>query len=323
MPPISVWPQIERSGSNEIVATLREGPNASTAQEEIGTTAQLYFYGWEPSVIGANGRPAPTEGTATGDATNQGAGGVTAGLLEYQAILRAAKRPPLIRPSDTTLTPGCTPAQIRGCAYGSWYLLGSQEQVLRGPGNTKQALYTDGYVPPGGATWKAVHVNPGTVLVQSRPVESATGEIVNASPNSWYVINDNPVLSGADLIPQQSSEAAGGQGLPTIEFSFTRHGMSVYEQMTREAARRGKEAQLPGISREAAEQHFAVVLDDQLIAAPSVNYAKYPDGISAASGSAIAGGLTAPSAENLANELRSGALPVRLTLISSSHLPAG
>ena len=99
--------------------------------------------------------------------------------------------------------------------------------------------------------------------------------------------------------------------------------MSVHEQMTREAARRGKEAQLPGVSREAAEQHFAVVLDGQLIAAPSVNYAKYPDGISATSGSAIAGGLTAPSAENLANELRSGALPVRLTLISSSHLPAG
>ena len=210
---LGVASQIERSGSNEIVAPPREGPNASTAQEEIGTTAQLYFYDWEPNVIGANGRPAPTEGIATGDATNQGAGGVTAGLLEYQAILRAAKRPPLIRPSDTTLTPGCTPAQIHGCAYGSWYLLGSQEQVLQGPENTKQALYTDGYLPPAGATWEAVHVNPGTVLVQSRPVESATGKIVNASPNSWYVINDNPVLSGADIVdPQQSSEPAGGRG---------------------------------------------------------------------------------------------------------------
>jgi hypothetical protein len=56
------------------------------------------------------------------------------------------------------------------------YLLGSQEQVLQGSENTKQALYADGSVPPAGATWKAVHVNPGTVLVQSRLVENATGD---------------------------------------------------------------------------------------------------------------------------------------------------
>ena len=38
-------------------------------------------------------------------------------------------------------------------------------------------------------------MNPGTVLVQARPVESAAGKVTQPSPNSWYVLNDDPVLT--------------------------------------------------------------------------------------------------------------------------------
>jgi SecD/SecF fusion protein len=319
-------PEIQRSGPDEIDVALPAVSNATRAQDEVGKTAQLYFYDWESNVIGPNGKPAPTEGTVTGDATTTGAGGVAAGLLEYQAVLRAAKRPPVLRKTDTTWSPGCTPKQVEGCIYGSWYLLDTKhEKVLRGPEETEHNLYTDLKKTPAGAKLKAVRVNPGTVLVQAHPVEDEkTGKVTNPSPNSWYVLNDDPVLEGKDITnPTQSyDEGGGGNGQPNVTFGFTSHGKSTFERVTKEIAHRGQEAQLPGISHEAALQHFAVVLDGQLITVPSIDFSKYPEGIDASTGSEISGGFTITSAQNLANELQSGALPVKLVLISRSQVSA-
>jgi SecD/SecF fusion protein len=245
-------PEIQRSGADEIDVALPDVSNASRAQDEVGKTAQLYFYDWEPNVIGPNGKPAPTEGSITGDTTSGGAGGVTSGLLEYQAVLRAAKRPPILRNTNTTWTPGCTPAQAGGCIYGSWYLLDTaHENVLCAggkpicsPAETEQNLYADGYKPPAGAKVKAVRVNPGTVVVQARPVETAAGKITNESPNSWYVLNDEPVLTGADITnPQQGNDETTGQ--PNVNFGFTSRGKGIFERITKKIAHRGQEAQLP------------------------------------------------------------------------------
>src|SRR5271168_3047379 len=300
-------PEIQRTGASEIDVALPDVSNVRRAEEEVGKTAQLFFYDWEPNVIGPDGKPSPTEATATG---GPNAGASQFGLVEYQAVQRAAKREPILSKNDTTWTPGCTPAQVGGCIYGTWYLLDTKhEKVLRGPEETEQNLYADGYKAPAGAVTKAVRVNPGTVLVQSRPVETTAGKVTQSSPNSWYVLNDDPVLTGTDVKnPTQSfEEGGGGSGAPDVTFGFTSHGQSVFQQVTKEIAHRGQEAQLPGINKEAAQQHFAVVLDGQLVTAPSIDYTKYPEGIDASNGSQISGGFTITSAQNLANELQSGA----------------
>ncbi len=320
-------PEIQRSGATEIDVALPNVTNAKRAEQEVGTTAQLFFYDWEPNVIGPAGNPAGTsEPAATGDATREGAGGAVAGLPEYQAVLRAAKRPAILRKNDTTLAPGCTPQQIGGCIYGTWYLLDTKhETVLRGPEETERNLYADNYKPPAGAKPRAVRVNPGTLLVQARPVESTRGKVTQKSPNSWYVLNDDPALRGSDVKnPQQGfEEGAGGTGAPDVTFGFTSHGQSVFQRVTKEIAHRGQEAQLPGSGgKEAALQHFAVVLDGQLITTPSIDYTKYPEGIDTSTGSEISGGFTITSAQELAAELQSGALPIKLELISNSQVSA-
>jgi len=318
-------PEIQRTGSSEIDVALPDVSNARRAEQEVGKTAQLFFYDWEPNVIGADGKPAPQETTATG---GENAGAAQYGLVEYQAVLRAAKRPPIIRKNDTTWTPGCTAQQKGGCIYGTWYLLDkTKETVLRGPEETEQNLYADNYKAPPGNKVEAVRVNPGTVLVQARAQENAKGKVTQASPNSWYVLEDNPVLTGSDVKnPQQSfDEGGGGTGAPDVTFGFTSHGQSVFQQVTKEIAIRGREAQGLGglgVGKEAAEQHFAVVLDGQLITTPSIDYTKYPEGIDTTTGSEITGGFTITSAQNLANELQSGALPIRLELISNSQVSA-
>jgi SecD/SecF fusion protein len=322
-------PEIQRSGANEITVALPSVSNASRAQDQVGKTAQLLFYDWEPNVIGAEGKPAPSEVTATGGAN---AGAPQFGLVEYQAVQRAAKRPPILRPNATTWQTGCTPAQINGCIYGSWYLLDTKhEKVLcKGeaktcqPAETEANLTAEGYKPPPDAVAKAVRVNPGTVLVQARPQENKNGKVIQAAPNSFFVLNDDPVLRGSDIThPQQSfDEGAGGTGAPNVTFGFTSHGQSIFQQVTKKIAQRGQEAQLPGVPKEAAQQHFAVALDGQLITTPSIDYTKYPEGIDATNGSQISGGFTITSAQNLADELQSGALPIKLVLISRSQVSA-
>jgi SecD/SecF fusion protein len=322
-------PEIQRTGSDEIDVALPNVSNAGRAQAQVGKTALLYFYDWEPNVIGPDGKPAPSEATVTGGAN---AASSVSGLLQYEAVQRAAKRPTILRKNDTTLEPGCTPEQKEGCIYGSWYLLDTKHKKMLcstvtaanptcAPEETEQDLYADNYKPPKGATPKAVRVNPGTIVVQARPVEGANGKVTQASPNSWYVLNDDPVLSGSDIKnPAEGSESESGT--PDVNFGFTSHGKSVFQRVTKEIAQRGQEAQLPGVSKEAAQQHFAVVLDNQVITAPSIDYTKYPEGIDASQGSQISGGFTLTSAENLADELQSGALPIKLDLISQSQVSA-
>jgi SecD/SecF fusion protein len=325
--------EIQSSSNDEIIVGLPSVSNSKRAEQQVGKTALLVFYDWEPNVIGPAGKSAgPTEFAATGGPR---AGESVFGVPEYQAVLRAAKREPELRSNDTTWTSGCTPAasealakaggsKTEGCIYGSWYLLDkTHEKVLRGPEESKENVLTDIAIPPGAKT-EAVRVNPGTILVQSRPVEGTAGKIVQQYPNSYFVLKDNPVLLGGDVKnPQQGfDEGGGGNGQPNVSFGFSAHGKKVFEHVTKQIAERGNLAQGPGISKEAAQQHFAVVLEGQLITVPSIDYTKYPEGIDASNGSQISGGFTITSARDLATLLQSGALPLKLEAISSSQVSA-
>jgi SecD/SecF fusion protein len=321
-------PEIQTTGSNEIDVALPAVSNVQRAQEQVGKVAQLHFYDWEPNVIGPAGTPEPTNRGVTG---GREPAGVATGLSEYNAILLAAKRPAIIRRNDTTWAPGCTPAQVNSCIYGAWYLVDSKREAVVcpdgkpvcGPADTRAQLYTSGYKPLPGAKLKAVHVNPGTVLAEARPEEFGS-KVVKAEPNAYYVLNDNPVLGGDEITnPAQGFQTEnGGSGLPDVTFDFTSHGRKVFEEVTKTIAERGQAAQLPGITKPNAVQHFAIVLDEQVITAPSIDYTAYPTGIDASTGSQITGGFTLTSAQNLASELQSGALPIKLELIAKSRVSA-
>ena len=119
-------PEIQRSGEDEIDVALPDVTNATQAEGEVGKTAQLLLLRLGAERDRPDGQPAPTEATVTGDATSTGRRRGDGGLPEYQAVLRAAKRPPILRRTDTTWARGCTPQQVNGCIYGSWYLLDTE-----------------------------------------------------------------------------------------------------------------------------------------------------------------------------------------------------
>jgi SecD/SecF fusion protein len=314
-------PEIQRTGKSEINVALPDVTNAARAQQQVGKTAQLFFYDWEPNVIGPSGQPPQgIEPTVTGGPNPAQA---ETGIPEYEAVLRALKRPAIIRKNDTTYGEGCTPKQVNGCIYGQWYLLDTtHKKVLKGPEDTEQFLYADNYKAPPGVKTKAVRVYPGTVLAQAQPIVGKQGKVTQPSPESWYVLNDNPVLNGQEIKNPRQGFDNGGSGAPNVTFEFDKKGVSTFKRVTREVAERGQQAQLPGVSKQGAEQHFAAVLDNQIITAPFIDYTANPEGIDPTTGSQISGGFTLTSAQNLADELQSGALPIKLELISQSQVSA-
>src|SRR4051795_13525970 len=59
-------PEIQRSGSDQIDVSLPDVKNADEAAQQVGTTAQMYFYDWETNVLDAKCKPAPQDPNVTG-----------------------------------------------------------------------------------------------------------------------------------------------------------------------------------------------------------------------------------------------------------------
>ena len=325
-------PEIHLSGEKEIAVALPEAGDPRKAEREVGRTAQLHFYDWEPNVIGPDGQPAPSEANVTG---GREAASSTFGLTQYQAVLRGAET-------------GADPAQLRHDLDAGLHRRADQRlrvrqlvpdrheerkdalprreaaRLLRARGNRKSPLLAAPRSRPERSR-RPCGVNPGTVILQARPTESAAGKVLIKEPNSFYVLNDRPGPVGQrhHAPPAGLRRRRGGQRPAERQLRLHRRtARASFENVTKNIAHRGQEAQLPGVTKEAAQQHFAVALDGQIITAPSIDYTRYPEGIDSSQGSEISGGFTITSAQELAEELQSGALPIRLSLISRSQVSA-
>ena len=98
-------------------------------------------------------------------------------------------------------------------------------------------------------------------------------------------------------------QRGGGTGAPNVRFDFTGRGASTWETFTKKLAQRGQEQAL-GTCRDASNQHFAIVLDDELISAPQIPSAETPNGLPSGGGSEISGGFTIETAQRLASLLK-------------------
>src|SRR6185436_18580387 len=90
-------PEIQRTGEDQIDVSLPDVSKADQAASQVGKTAQMYFYDWEPNVLGPGCRPADQTNLTQADATNitggTSAGSSIAALTHYDAVMRAANCP--------------------------------------------------------------------------------------------------------------------------------------------------------------------------------------------------------------------------------------
>src|ERR1700729_65263 len=88
---------ISTLGGDEITVRLAPNKNIARIEQEIGTTAQLYFYDWEANVLLPNGKTAASQllqQDQTALALSEGAGEPGAGSTTlYPAVQLASKQP--------------------------------------------------------------------------------------------------------------------------------------------------------------------------------------------------------------------------------------
>jgi preprotein translocase subunit SecD len=107
-----------------------------------------------------------------------------------------------------------------------------------------------------------------------------------------YVLAETPVVQGDDLVDSQPGFDSQTNA-PIISFRFNQSGARKFGNF----------------SKDHVGEPFAIVLDDTVISAPVIREA-----ILGGSGQ-ISGNFTVESANNLAIQLRSGALPAKLTIV--------
>ena len=304
-------PEIQRAGSNQISVGLPAVDNIERAKNQVGTPAQLFFYDWEANVLTPDGRfvaPLLTSQDPDAMGISQFGGSSTRGQTLYDAVKLASRQ----RASTDPRT-----GSRSGSAY---YLFDRDHRYLAGPEKSERDLIAAlpnraTALPPGS---EVLTVPQGWVVLQSTTTDS--GERVETSDPAarFYVLRDDVALSGSDIKDPQQGFNQSQQ--PDVEFRFTNRGKEAFQNVTRAISQRGQDLALPGAQNTA--QHFAVALDGKLISVASIDPNRLPDGIDGENGAIIEGGFTIQSAQDLADLLKLGALPIGLELISQSQVSA-
>ena len=331
-------PEIQTSGGNQISVGLPNVHDTARAEQQVGSTARLEFYDWEANALLPDGKTvagelpaqAPT-GTGAAIAISQGGGSPGGGSMPlYQAVQLASKQKPVSESSGVQLArkgpqyymfgkPGSLACTIAGKFYGYTPVPG-QRCLLSGPDTTLQDLYTG---LPSGITkseGQVLTVPQGTVVLQAVPSKFSNAPKIYDPTTQFFVLRDNVGLFGNDITnPQQATDPSGN---PDVQFGFTSKGKNEFQSVTAAIARRGALLPPSPSAPQGFNQHFAVALDQQLVTVPSIDFKQYPQGIPGDTGADITGGFTVQSAQDLANQLRLGALPINLRLISKSQVSA-
>src|SRR3954449_11874150 len=349
--------EVQQQGRDTVVVGLPGVKNAARAEQQVGTTAQLQFYDWEPNVIGADGKELG-ENAVDYSAANT----PIPGLID--AVKRAAKAKPLAEANDVPAAgpddkelkaAGIDPSNTKAVRQfydkkndtsgKKYYLFGKNDQLLAGPETSCKDLlsdFTDKAPPnptpnPTKATGpcaaeldalgtsgpragsKIYTVPQGIVLIGAEHPANLKNTKINSG---YYVMEDDSELTGSDIKdPKQNFDPQTNE--PIVTFNFSKKGRQAFSRVTKRVAQRGSSTILPaGVSRQNAFQHFAITLDDQIVSRAFIDFIENPEGIDGRTGAQINGIGTIQETQDLAQNLRIGALPIKLKLISKTQVSA-
>jgi SecD/SecF fusion protein len=338
-------PEIQRAGANQISIGLPNVKNADRAIEQVGTTAQLQFYDWEPNVLGSRGPDNPFSGSKA----------------LFDAVTLAQKSKPRAEATDL---PVDNPDKLtkqqadrrNDTSRAKFYLFGPDKKLIEGPDASCKELLADFEnvrgpprgskdIPKGSKCADALAKIPiGTSRGSQRDAKNNTGPPANsqvlevpqgivvieaeraknqpANVQRYFVLEDDSELSGSDIKnPEQNVDQQTREPIVTME--FTKGGRKAFARATKREAQRGSEIILPpGTSKDAALQRFAITLDNKIVSLATIDFRENPEGIDGRTGAQINGIGSIKDTQDLAESLRIGALPIDLKLISQTQVSA-
>jgi preprotein translocase subunit SecD len=190
------------------------------------------------------------------------------------------------------------------------------EAVLTGPSATRGLVRAPVAKPSlVGLLGKRLAIPPNTVVVSCRV---ADGTCLSTRPltgtKAFYLFKNTPAMTGRDLSPFGTRAAIDPQtNQPVVVVRFTPRGKRVFQEITRREAQRGALICAGRLDLEAVQscaQHFAIVLDHEIVSLPYIDFVRNPDGIPGDNGAQIELDLLR-EAKRVAVAIQTGALPVR------------
>jgi SecD/SecF fusion protein len=307
-------PEIRTQGEDQIAVELPGVENADQARQVIGQTAQLELYDLQPALTGPSVSPAQA----------------------FQPI-------PKTRLYDL-LASAATQSLVKANGSSAYYLFAEKgKKVVAGPLPTKESLLStpaaekagakEGEVPKG---YKVFAVPDKTVVITCGSRGDfcpGVGQVVTGNSIYYYLFKYEPQgdpsvpeMTGRDLkLSGTRADFDTQTGEPIVLMQFTDEGAKKFHEITRAEAERGRRlyntAGGQGDPR-LYNQNFAIVLDRELITAPSIDFDQYPDGISGSGGAQITGIGSTGEAQQIALVLQTGALPVKFKTLSETEISA-
>ncbi|MFF7579929.1 protein translocase subunit SecD [Streptomyces sp. NPDC008061] len=270
--------EVQTQGRDNIIVNIPKGTNSKQAREQVGTTAQLYF---RPVLTVTAGQATPTD-TASPSASG------------------SAK--PSASPSDKETASGSkatpsTSATTQGRAVtGALTKDTSPSPTASASGSPKASASPSASVDPAAAALQKrfaaldCSTKAGRAKAGANAKPTDTTIACSSEGDAKYVLGPAEV-SGTDV---DSAKATIDQqrGMWIVQMDFTDKGSKKFQQITSKLSQ-----------QQSPMNQFAIALDGEVVSAPQVN--------ETLSGSAeISGSFTQQSAQDLANVLSYGALPL-------------
>ncbi|MEW2488889.1 protein translocase subunit SecD [Streptomyces sp. NPDC048411] len=268
--------EVQTEGRDNIIVNIPKGTNSKQAREQVGTTAQLYF---RPVLAVTDGKATPT-GTASPSASGSPKPSASPSSKETASGSKAT-------PSASATTQG---RAVTGA------LTKDTSPSPSASGTPKASASPSASVDPAAAELQQKFAALDCSTKASRAKAGAnvkptdTTVACSSEGDAKYVLGPAAV-SGTDV---DSAKAAIDQqrGMWIVQMDFTDKGSKKFQQITSKLS-----TQQPPMNQ------FAIALDGEVVSAPQVN--------ETLSGSAeISGSFTQQSAQDLANVLSYGALPL-------------
>ncbi|MEV7343656.1 protein translocase subunit SecD [Streptomyces sp. NPDC093544] len=295
--------EVQTQGSKNIIVNIPKGTNSEQAREQVGTTAKLYFrpvLATEVSGVDASASPSPSASSSASSSPSSSASeeaGDTATSATPSATASSQGRAVTDALKADTTPSATTSASPSDTASPSDSATPAPSESVDAATAKLQAEYT-----ALDCTDKAVRATAGDA---AKPTDSTVACGQN-SGGQWqkYVLGPAAV-SGTDIKSADAVFDTQGAAGWKVTMDFTSGGSKKFGDITGQLAQ-----------NTTPQNQFAIVLDGEVVSDPSVSQAL-------TGGSAeISGTFDQTEAQDLANMLKYGALPLTFTESSVTTVTA-
>ncbi|MFE9774215.1 protein translocase subunit SecD [Streptomyces sp. NPDC005931] len=295
--------EVQTQGDRNIIVNIPKGTNSKQAREQVGTTAKLYFRPVVATEI-AGGGAAPTPSATGGssgkdEATDKATDKATGSSSPSATASPSASPTTQGRAVTEGLKADATPsASASGSAEAGASPSPSASDGTAGDADGKlQAQYA-----ALDCTKESVRATAGD---GAKPTESTVACGKNAQGQWQKYILGPAAVDGTDVDKAKAVlNTTSGAGW-TVTMEFTNKGTKKFADITGELAQ-----------KQSPQNQFAIVLDGEVVSDPYVRQAL------TGGNAEISGSFNQQSAEELANMLSYGALPLTFKVASVTTVTA-